>query len=64
VITELLLFAGASSYVPGSTPMDTASGSSFTDPFTGAGRYVPPGGDLSRDTSVPLQGADPFTGLL
>jgi len=44
--------------MPGSTP--TADGSNLSDPFTGAGRYVP--GAQPMDTSSTSTGADPFTG--
>lgn len=41
--------------------MDT--GGSYSDPFTGGGRYVPPSGDSSFTSgTVQAQGADPFTG--
>lgn len=59
-----LYFSGSSSYTPGSTPMDTSSTAGYSDPFTGAGRYVPPTGGSSGNTNgvVASQGADPFTG--
>jgi phospholipase A-2-activating protein len=41
-----------------------ASQSSYTDPFTGASRYIPSASTSSETSDVVRGGADPFTGRL